>query len=255
MQKILVSIIMPALNEENNILAAIKNTLKSFDALGIEGEIIVINDGSTDRTKDNVTDAIKKENRLKLINHNTPHGVGASFWEGVDKASGEMVTMLPGDNEVHAQEILRYYKLLDHVDIIIPFVFNKEVRSIYRKLLSSVYRLIINCTFCVSLNYTNGTVLYRKSILQQLNYRNTGFFFQTDILIRTIKQGHLFAEVPYRLNLRTFGNSKAITFYSLLQVVKGYIRLVKGIYFNINGHKKKDFAKDSLTEKRRGGLA
>ena len=42
---------MPALNEEKNILAAMNNTLKSFDDFGINGEIIVINDGSRDKTR------------------------------------------------------------------------------------------------------------------------------------------------------------------------------------------------------------
>ena len=60
MEKVFVSIVMPALNEEKNILAAINNTLKSFDDYGINGEIIVINDGSTDNTRYLVEDLIKR---------------------------------------------------------------------------------------------------------------------------------------------------------------------------------------------------
>ena len=69
---------------------------------------------------------MKKDSRVRLINHNTPQGIGASFWDGVDNASGDMVTMLPGDNENDPWEILRYIKLLEQVDMIIPFVFNKR---------------------------------------------------------------------------------------------------------------------------------
>ena len=89
-----------------------------------------------------------------------------------------MVTMLPGDNENDPWEILRYRRLLEHVDIVIPFVFNKEVRSVFRNALSFIYRFIINTTFLVNFNYTNGTVLYRKSILKELYYRSTGFSFK-----------------------------------------------------------------------------
>ncbi len=250
MEKILVSIVMPALNEEKNILAAMNNTLKSFDDYGINGEIIVINDGSRDKTKDLVDEVMKKDSRVRLITHDTPQGIGASFWDGVDNAGSEMVTMLPGDNENDPWEILRYIKLLEHVDIVIPFVFNKRVRSLFRNALSFVYRFIINTTFMVNFNYTNGTVLYRKSILKELDYRSMGFFFQTDILIRTVKRGYLFAEVPYGLALRNSGVSKAVSFPSLMKVVRGYLRLVKDIYFS-NGIKiKKDFIKDSLTARR-----
>ncbi len=250
MEKVFVSIVMPALNEEKNILAAVNDTLKSFDDFGINGEIIAINDGSTDKTKALIDEVMKKDNRVRVINHNAPQGIGASFWDGVDNARGDMVTMLPGDNENDPWEILRYIKLLEQVDMIIPFVFNKRVRSLFRNALSFVYRFIINTTFMVNFNYTNGTVLYRKSILEELNYRSMSFFFQTDILIRTVKRGYLFAEVPYRLALRNSGVSKAVSFPSFMKVVKGYIRLVKDIYFSKGVKIKKDFVKDSLTARR-----
>lgn len=245
------SIIMPALNEEKNIAMAIDNCLKALKDYNIYGEIIVVNDGSTDKTKDVVTDFIIKNNRIRIINHHTPKGVGASFWDGVDNTKGDIVVMIPGDNENDPWEILRYYKLLNHVDIVIPFVFNKEMRSLFRNVLSFIYRFIINTTFLVSLNYTNGTVIYRKSILNEIDHRSAGFFFQTDILIRAVKRGYLFAEVPYKLNFRNAGVSKAVTFPSLWRVINGYIQLVKDIYYNKQGKNlRRHFASDSLTFKR-----
>lgn len=245
---------MPALNEEKNILTAINNTLKAFEDFNINGEIIVVNDGSTDKTAELVYDFIEKCNCVRLIKHEVPKGIGASFWDGVDSASKDIVMMLPGDNENDPWEIFRYYKLLEHVDIVIPFIFNKEVRSLFRNALSFIYRFIINATFLLNFNYTNGTVLYRKSILKELDHRSNGFFFQTDILIRTVKKGYLFAEVPYRLSLRKDGISKAVTFPSLLQVIKGYLRLVKDFYFNKDRNIKKRFPDDSLTAIRRYSL-
>jgi len=157
--------------------------------------------------------------------------------------------MMPGDNENDPREIMRYYKLLEHVDIVIPFVFNKQVRSLFRNALSFMYRFIINSTFLVYFNYTNGTILYRKSILDELDYRSRGFFFQTDILIRTVKKGYLFAEVPYSLGARNHGVSKAVSFPSLLQVIKGYLRLTKDIYSK-NGNIGRGLTKDSLAAQR-----
>ena len=213
-----ISVLMPALNEAKNIEAAIANTLASFDHIGVNGELVVINDGSTDATPALVEKAAAADKRVRLLSHRTPQGIGASFWDGVDNASGDVVVLLPGDNENDPWEIFRYYRLLEHVDVVIPFLYNKEVRSLFRNALSFAYRFIINTTFLVYFNYTNGTVLYRKSILKELPCRSTGFFFQTDILIRLVKEGYLFAEVPYRLGLRKSGVSKAVTFPSLLEV-------------------------------------
>lgn len=253
-----ISVIMPALNEENNIQSAINNTLKSFEDFKINGEIIVINDGSTDKTEDLVSHIMKYDSRIRLIKHDVPKGIGASFWDGVDSAKGDTIVMLPGDNENDPWEIFRYHKLLEHVDVVIPFIFNREARSLFRNLLSYIYRYIINTTFLVNFNYTNGTVLYRKSILKGLGYRSDSFFFQTDILVRAVKRGYLFAEVPYRLGVRKRGISKAITFPTFLQVAKGYLRLVRDYYLRKNMQIEKNFSNDSLTANRRqykqGGL-
>lgn len=238
---------MPALNEEKNIVSAIKNTLIALEEFGISGEIVIVNDGSSDKTKQLVNELIRTDKRIRMLSHNTPKGIGASFWDGVDNARGASIVLIPGDNENDPLEILRYFKLLEHVDIIIPFVFNKQARSLFRNGLSFIYRFIINSTFLVNFNYTNGTILYRKSILNELDFRSTGFFFQTDILVRTVKKGYLFAEVPYRLGARKEGISKAISFPSLLQVIRGYLRLVHDFYFTKNIKETQIFNADSQT--------
>jgi len=250
----LISIIMPALNEQENIAGAIRNVLGAFDDFAIAGEIVVINDGSTDRTADLVREEMARDPRVRLISHDRPCGIGAAFWDGVSHARGEVVCMLPGDNENDPWEILRYHRLLEHVDILIPFVFNKEVRSLYRNGLSYVFRFIINTTFFVNFNYTNGTVMYRKQVLEELDFHSNGFFFQTDILVRTVKRGYLFAEVPYRLDVRPHGLSKAVTFPSLMRVIKGYLRLVHDIHLSGKGRAPAQFAADSQTAQRHGSL-
>jgi len=244
------TVIMPALNEEKNISQAIDDTLSAFKKLNIEGEIIVINDGSIDNTPNIVKNKINEyPDKIRMITHDKPKGIGASFWDGVDNAKGDVICMLPGDNENIPLEIMQYIYLMNHVDMIIPFVFNLEVRSLFRKMLSYIYKFIINNTFFISLNYTNGTVLYRKSILTELKHRDTGFFYQTDILVRLIKKGYLFAEVPYKLKRREKGISKALTLHSLKEVIKGYFRLLRDIYFT-KREKTSTFISDSVSARR-----
>lgn len=244
------SVVMPALNEQDSIACAITNTLQAFGDFGVDGEIVVINDGSRDRTQEIVENYIKTDSRVRMICHDFPQGIGASFWDGMDHSTKEIISMFPGDNENDPWEILRYIKILEHVDIVVPFVFNKQVRSLWRNALSFIYRFIINTTFMVNFNYTNGTVLYRRSILKELDYRSSSFFFQTDILVRSVKRGYLFAEVPYRLGVRKSGVSRAITFPSLQNVIKGYLRLVCDLYKTRNDGALRPFAGDSSTTRR-----
>ena len=123
------SIVMPALDEEGNILAAVENALGALKDYDLRGEIIVVNDGSTDKTAGLVMEKIKNSpnDRIKFINHDKPKGIGESFWDGVSQSEGEVVTMFPGDNENDPWEVMRYVGLLEHVDMVIPFVFNKDL--------------------------------------------------------------------------------------------------------------------------------
>lgn len=253
-EKCELTVVMPALNEEREILGAVKNVLRAFADFNIPGEIFLINDGSRDQTEELVRGFLQTDKRIRIIRHDRPQGIGACFWEGVDNARGRAVVLLPGDNENDPWEIFRYFKLLEQVDIIIPFVFNKEARSIFRNALSFVYRFIVNTTFLVNFNYTNGTVLYRRSILKELDFRSKGFFFQTDILVRLVKRGYLFAEVPYRLGMRKTGLSKAVNFPSLFKVVKGYLRLVRDFYWRKSIKEYKVFSADSSTAVRKNKI-
>lgn len=239
---------MPSLNEELNLSEAVRNVIDGFNMFGINGQIIVVNDGSTDSTG-KIAGALDREyGFIKVIHHETPQGIGASFWDGVWNSDGEIVTMIPGDGENDAPETLRYLHLLEHVDIVIPYVFNTNVRSKARRLLSRVYRGIINLSFGMSLNYMNGTVMYRTCILKDLTFRSKGFFYQTELLIKCIRKGYLYAEVPYALSRRTGGASKATSLKSLKNVSKAFLTTLMDVYGS--GKTPGGVAPDSLTFKR-----
>src|SRR4030042_5850790 len=228
MEKLFLSVIMPALNGESNILPAIRSTLKAFKDLNIKGEIIAVNDGSTDHTGALIREMMAQDPRVRMLKHEKPEGMGASFWDGVQSARGNIVTMFSGDNENIPFEALRYIDLLKHVDIVVPFVYNRGGRGRFREFLSSLFRTIINLSFRMNLNYTNGTVLYRKSILDGMHLQSKGFLFQAEILVKMTRKGYLFAEVPYSIGKRNTGKSKAISFRSFFNVVKGYFLLQIG---------------------------
>lgn len=220
------SVVMPCLNEQNNVSSAILRTLAAFDRHGIEGEIVVINDGSTDGTADVVRNLAGCHPNVRLIEHPRPMGIGASFWDGVRNARNDFVTMFPGDDENDPDDALLCYYLTRDVDIIVPFIHNVEVRSISRRLISSLYRFIINITFGMNLNYTNGTVVYNRAILDGVTLKSNGFLYQAELLIKLIRAGYLYAETPHFLSRRSSGKTKALTFKSFLQVTRGYLSLI-----------------------------
>lgn len=224
------SVVMPCLNEQDNVAAAIRRTLAAFERHGIEGEIVVINDGSTDNTAEVVRTLAGRHPNVRLIEHARPMGIGFSFWDGVQNARNDFVTMFPGDDENDPDDALLYYYLTRDVDIVVPFIHNVEVRSIWRRVISSLYRFIINLSFGMNLNYTNGTVVYNRAILDSVTLKSRGFLYQAELLIKLIRAGYLYAETPHFLSRRGSGKTKALTLKSLLQVTRGYFRLIWEIH-------------------------
>lgn len=224
------SVIMPCLNEQENVASAIQRTLDAFERHGIKGEIIVINDGSTDDTAGVVRNLSERYSNVRLIEHARPKGIGLSFWDGVRNARNDFVTMFPGDDENDPDDALLHYYLTRDVDIIVPFIHNVEVRSIIRRVISSLYRFIINMSFGMNLNYTNGTVVYNRSILEGVELKSSGFLYQAELLIKLIRAGYLYAETPHFLERRGSGKTKALTIKSFLQITRGYLRLIWEIH-------------------------
>jgi glycosyltransferase involved in cell wall biosynthesis len=225
-----VSVIVPALNEENNIEGAINNIIEAFEEFDLDWEIVIVNDGSTDGTGARADKFAASNPRIKVLHHTHPMGIGRAFLDGVKSASKFAVTWLPGDGENDAREILKYVPLIQHVDVVVPFVINTGVRSLFRRLLSTTYLWIINLSFGTNFNYTNGTVIYRRHIFERIAPRADSFFFQAECLITAIRAGMIFAEVPVSLQQRTSGKSKAVSLRSLFRVIRDFIRLFIAVH-------------------------
>lgn len=224
-----ISVVMPALNEEANLGRAVESALDAFARLSLRGEIILVDDGSTDGTTEIGKALQRKHPFLRLLRHESPQGIGRSFWDGVQLAQGEVVTLLPGDGENDGYEILRYLPLMEQVDVVVPFVFNRGARSALRAFVSRFYRAVVNLSFGTSLNYLNGTVMYRRCLLGEITLRSNGFFYQTELLVKCLRAGYLYAEVPYGLGAREAGESKALIWKNISRVIGDYLRTLASV--------------------------
>jgi glycosyltransferase involved in cell wall biosynthesis len=221
------SVIMPVLNEEQAIDGSASNVLAGFRRFALNGELVIVNDGSSDRTGEIAEELAVKHDCLKVVHHNSNEGIGAAFRSGVKAATGELVVYIPGDGENDAAEIFRYVSLLETVDIVIPYVTNTHLRPWHRRFISSLYHFMMTRTFSVPVKYLNGTVIYRRAILEGISFRSNGFFYQAELLIKVLRRRYLYAEVPCLLQKkRVAGRSKSVSFASLLTVASGYLGMV-----------------------------
>lgn len=224
-EKMSLSVVMPALNEEDNIASAIEDTMAAFDSLNIPAELIVVNDGSSDGTRTIIEQYVAADSRVSVVHHDRPMGIGRSFWDGKSVARHNLVVMYPGDNEMIAGEMLRYLPLMHHTDVVIPYIVNTTVRSALRRVLSDLYRSLITTLLRIDVHHTNGLVMYRKSVLDEVTLVSEDFLYQTEILAKIIHNGYLYAEVPYYIKPRRAGVSKTGTYGSLTGLVRLAFRL------------------------------
>ena len=221
---------MPALNEELSLPHAAANVLSEFERFSLKGELLIVNDGSRDRTFEIAESLMNSNKNVKVLHHDSPLGIGAAFRDGLRVACGEIVVFIPGDGEIDAAEVFKNIHFMSEVDMVVPYMVNLELRSWHRRILSAIYQEIMSKTFSVSLKYLNGTVLYRRSILDGIIIRNPGFFYQAELLIKTINKKYSFVEVPYKMKRRVGGKSKFLSIRTLAQVVIGYAVLVHELY-------------------------
>ncbi len=229
----ILSIIVPALNEERAIAQTIKGVQEVMLQLGIGHELLLFDDGSTDATGAIMDGVVRNDvsGRTRVIHHPKPWNIGGVFLEGVRKTNGKYVLLVPGDNETSREALANVIKKIGHADVIISYTVNPEVRSLLRRAASYGYVLFLNTVFGLSLRYFNGTFVIRRDLLLQLPAWTPGFAFASEIIIQLIKAGASYQEIPVPLQPRLTGKSKAASFTNLFLVLRTILKLIWRVYF------------------------
>jgi glycosyltransferase involved in cell wall biosynthesis len=231
-EKISLSIIIPAYNEEENILAAINAVEKEMSDMPVNYEIVVVDDGSTDRTKEIVTKYIKNKKNLKLYSRKNNMGLGFTFLEGLLHASKEYITEFHGDNESSTDFLRDFIKLIDQADIISAYSINQESRSIFRRIISDIFVSIMNILIGLHLKYYNGAFICKAKLLKGLNLVSRGFTIYAEAKIRLIKRGYSIIEIPSKQIGRRSGKSKAVNIRSIFDTLNMISIIMKELYIN-----------------------
>lgn len=226
-----VSVIMPALNEERNIAAAIAGTQSALGKAGIEDyEIIVATcpdrNGRLDATGELVNHAASQDARVQLLHSAAYQGLGEKYRNAVLSAQKEYVIMIPGDNENDSGSFPSLFVRMGEADMIVSFTSNPEVRPLHRRILSTVYTFGLNLLFRHRMHYYNGINIYRRDQLIHALPQTASFAYAAEILLTMLSRGVSYVEVPITL-VATDGGSKALRWENFVGVVKAVVDLRK----------------------------
>lgn len=232
-----ISVIIPSFNEEKNIQDTVNSCLIACREAGLDAEFICIDDCSTDRTPILLNEIALHHSEVTFIRNEKNLGFGGSFWKGLETAKKDNVVVIPGDNENNLAEIIQYYDYLKFFDMVVPYPTNTQKRAFIRRVVSTLYLKIVNFTFRVNFRYTNGTILYKTSLLKAQPIKVDSFMFQTVNLVMLTRHGATFKEVPYMLNEDCASKkSSTLKLKTIVSVISSYFRLFS--YLEINRFRK-----------------
>ena len=203
------SIVIPVYNEEQKIrhdIIAASNFLSGYQ---MTGEIIVVDDGSTDQTSEVVRNtAVDEGVSLKIIGYEEHTGKGKAVKTGIMEAGSDLIMFIDSGNCVPYANITRGIDLLKdgeceiaHGSRFLAKSFIKRSRTPYRKLVSFLFRNYIRVHSRIPKNLTDtqcGLKIYRKQIAHELYAEciTDGFLFDIEIILRAREKGYRILEFP-----------------------------------------------------------
>jgi dolichol-phosphate mannosyltransferase len=211
----LLSVVIPARNEEGRIAATVVAVHEHLNAAGIAHEILVVNDSSQDRTEQIVIDLHARVPTLRHINNGPPNGFGFAVRAGLAAFKGDAVAVVMADASDSPADLVTYYrKLQEGYDCAFGSRFVSGARVVDypwpKLLMNRLANSFIRVLFWMSYNdVTNAFKMYRRPVIAGVQPLLAYHFNLTvELPLKAIVRGYRFAVIPTSWHNRTAGVSK-----------------------------------------------
>ena len=210
------SIVIPASNEEGSLGSTIRDLSMRLIEEGIDHELIVINDGSTDGTERLLRQLEQEITCLRSYDNPPPNGFGFAVRKGLQHFSGDTVAIFMADGSDSAKDLVCFFRTMveKKVDCVFGTRFSTESKVVDYPLPKLVLNRLINTAirllFGIRYNdVTNAFKLYRKEVIQGLGPLLSHHFNLTvELPLKAIVRGYTYAVVPNSWVNRKQGESK-----------------------------------------------
>jgi glycosyltransferase involved in cell wall biosynthesis len=223
----LLSVVMPVFNERPTVL----ETIATVCAAPVESmELIVVDDCSTDGTREALAEAASRYPNVKVIFHERNRGKGAALRTGFANVRGEFVLIQDADNEYDPGEypVLLGPLLKGDADVVFGSRFlggPHRVLYYWHSVANTALTLLSNMV--TDLNLTDMETCYkvfRREVLQKLDLREDRFGIEPEITAKVAQLGVRVYEVPISYNGRTYAEGKKIGFKDAFRAVYCILR-------------------------------
>ena len=211
MNQHLLSVIMPVYNERETL----SEILAQVRVVGLEKEIVVVDDGSTDGTRDILREEEKKGD-LKVFYHEANQGKGAAVRTGLEHASGDVIIIQDADLEYDPREYPRLLKpiLEGEAEVVYgsrSLVF-QETMFFLQSLGNKIVTLATNLLYGIALSDMDTCYkVFRAEVIKSVPLHSRRFEFEPEITAKLLKRGYRIHEVPISYKGREYHEGKKLT--------------------------------------------
>jgi len=231
-EKMEISIVIPAYNEEKRIEKTLKKVYEYFKGKKVEFEIIVVDDGSNDKTVEIVEKFSSDRKKIRILKHEKNMGKGAAVKTGILNAKGELILFTDADLSTPIEEFEKLKKKIEKgYDIAIGSRGLKDSKIVipqpfYRRIIGRIFPLLVRLIVIKDFKDTQcGFKLFKKEAAKKIfsQLKTEGFAFDVEVLAKGKKEGYKIAEVGVlwynspRSSVKIFRDSFRM-FVSLLKI-------------------------------------
>lgn len=225
------SIVLPAYNEQANIKRAVEQAVETGSRLAAPFEVIVVDDGSKDRTGAIVEEMIRKDPaHIRLLTHKPNQGYGAALRTGFEHARYNLVFFTDSDNQFDISELEYFLPLMSDYEMVTGFrVYRYD--TVMRCILSWIYNRMVGLLFRLRVRDVDCAYkLMRREVVQQVTIQCENFFVNTELLAKARKWNFRIAEKGVRHYPRTAGET-TVRASDIPRTLATVFRMWRRIYF------------------------
>lgn len=214
------SVFFPCYNEQANVEATVAKALEVLDGLGLDYEVIIVNDGSADETGRVAEEIAASNSRVKVIHHPANQGYGAALQSGFRGASKELVFYTDGDGQFDISEMPALLGLIDDYDIVSCYRINRQ-DNLVRKINAWCWTKLVCLLFGMRIRDIDCAFkLFKRQIFDNIEMSSTGALIDTEILARAIRKGYTVTQSPVHHLPRTAGEQTGANIGVILRAFK-----------------------------------
>ena len=211
------SVVIPAYNEEGNIGPLLDQFKTLYHSLTYRAELILVDDGSTDKTGQRIKEALLHNPWLKVFTHRSNRGLTAALETGISKAGGKIICFYPADLQYHANEIPRLVAKIDAgADIATGW---KQGNYGLKSVGSFFYNLLSRILFRVKVHDLNSVKAFTREVADSFIYRRGWHRYMA---VMASGEGFRIDEVKVKLYPRRNGKSK----FGIWRLPAGFLDLL-----------------------------